>query len=133
MTRTVMFNRVVKRLEQLGYKVNEEVDKEHIDYELESVTNYTLNYCNITEIPEIVVPKLIDRVCSQFLYYKKNSGSLDGFDYDNVIKSVKEGDTTITYAVGQGEDTPENRFDSFVKNLERGYDKWITPYRKLRW
>ena len=133
MTRTVMFNRVVKRLEQLGYEVNEEVDKEHIDYELESVTNYTLNYCNITEIPEIVVPKLIDRVCSQFLYYKKNSGSLDGFDYDNVIKSVKEGDTTITYAVGQGEDTPENRFDSFVKNLERGYDKWITPYRKLRW
>ena len=50
-----------------------------------------------------------------------------------VIKSIKEGDTTLTYAVGQGEDTPENRFDSFVKQLERGYDKWITPHRRLRW
>ena len=132
-TRTVLYNKVVKRLEQLGYTVNEETDEEHIDYELQAETNYTLNYCNITEIPEIVTPKLIDRVCSQFLYYKKNSGSLDGFNYDNVIKSIKEGDTTITYAVGQGEDTPENRFDSFVKNLERGYDKWLTPHRRLRW
>ena len=72
-------------------------------------------------------------MCSQFLYYKKNSGSLEGFNYDAVIKSIKEGDTTLTYAVGQGEDTPENRFDAFVKKLELGYDKWITPHRRIRW
>ena len=132
MTRTVMSNRVIKRLAQLGYTATDD-DKEHIDYELDSVTNYTLNYCNITEVPEIVIPKMIDRVCCYFLYYKKNSGSLAGFNYDAVIKSIKEGDTTITYAVGQGEDTPENRFDAFVKQLERGYDKWLTPHRRLRW
>jgi hypothetical protein len=72
-------------------------------------------------------------VCGEFLYYKKNSGELEGFNYDAVIKQIKEGDTSITYAVGQGEDTPENRFDAFVKQLERGYDKWITPHRRLRW
>ena len=123
---------IIKRLKQLGYVAVEE-DYDQIDFELNKITNYVKNYCNITDIPEIVHPRLIDRVCSDFLYYKKNSGSLNGFDYDVVIKSIREGDTQINYAVGQGEDTPENRFDAFVKNLERGFDKWITPHRRLRW
>ena len=123
---------VIDRLTQLGYTATVE-DNATIDFELEKIINYTLNYCNITEIPTIIEPRLIDRVCADFLFYKKNSGSLEGFNYEAVVKSIKEGDTTITYAVGQGEDTPENRFDSFVKQLERGYDKWITPHRRLRW
>lgn len=123
---------VVKRLGQLGYSATE-ADYETIEFELTKITNYVMNYCNITTIPEILDPRIIDRVCSDFLYYKKNSGSLEGFNYETVIKSIKEGDTTLTYAVGQGEDTPENRFDAFVKSLERGFDKWITPHRRLRW
>jgi hypothetical protein len=124
--------KVIARLKQLGYVVTEN-DWEQLDYELEMVLNYVKNYCNIIDIPLILDPRIIDRVCSGFLYYKKNAGSLEGFNYDNVIKSVKEGDTTITYAVGQGEDTAENRFDNFVKQLERGFDKWCTPHRRLRW
>lgn len=123
---------IIDRLNQLGYSVNEE-DFDQIDFELNKFTNYVLNYCNIDSVPEIVEPRLIERICADFLFYKKNSGSLEGFNYDAVIKSIKEGDTTIYYAVGQGEDTPENRFDSFVKQLERGFDKWITPHRRLRW
>lgn len=123
---------VINRLTQLGYTVTVE-DSNQIDFELDKIVNYTLNYCNVQEVPKIVELRLIDRVCSDFLYYKKNSGSLKGFNYDAVIKQIKEGDTSITYAVGQGEDTPENRFDAFVKQLERGYDKWLTPHRRLRW
>ena len=125
-------DQVIERLGMFGYTATE-ADYNHIDFELNKILNYTKNYCNITEIPEILDPRIIDRVCSDFLYYKKNSGQLEGFDYETVIKQIKEGDTTVTYAVGQGEDTPENRFDAFVKQLERGYDKWITPHRRLRW
>ena len=128
----VTSSQVVNRLKQLGYNYVES-DNDQLEFELNKIINYTKNYCNISKIPEIIDPRLIDRVCADFLYYKKNSGNLDGFNYDAVIKSIKEGDTTITYSVGQGEDTPENRFDSFVKQLERGYDKWITPHRRLRW
>lgn len=123
---------VVKRLAHLGY-VATESDYDHIDFELEKTLNYVMNFCNITTIPEILDPRIVDRICSDFLYYKKNSGSMEGFNYDAVIKSIKEGDTQIQYAVGQGEDTPENRFDTFVKSLERGFDKWLTPHRRLRW
>ena len=123
---------VVNRLDQLGY-VATEGDHYAIEFEMVKTINYVKNYCNITEIPEILDYRIIEKICSSFLFYKKNSGSLEGFSYDAVIKQIKEGDTTISYAVGQGEDTPENRFDSFVKQLERGFDKWCTPHRRLRW
>jgi len=123
---------IITRLAMLGYEVDDE-DYEAVDFELEKITNYTLNYCNIEEVPEIVEPRLIDRVCCEFLYVKKNAGILDGFDYSTVVKEVKEGDTTLRYAVGSGEDTPENRFDALLKHMEKGYDKWIAPHRRLRW
>ena len=123
---------IIERLKQLGY-VASESDYDQIDFELNKTLNYVMNYCHITTIPEILDLRIVDRVCGYFLYYKKNSGSLSGFNYEAVIKSIKEGDTQIQYAVGQGEDTPENRFDAFVKSLERGFDKWITPYRRLLW
>lgn len=124
---------IINRLAQLGYTATE-ADNDQIDFELNKIINYVINnFVRVEPIPEILDPRIIDRVCSDFLYFKKNSGSLEGFNYDAVIKSIKEGDTTITYAVGQGEDTPENRFDSFVKHLERGFDKWCAPHRRLLW
>ena len=124
---------IVSRLKQLGYDATDS-DYQQIDFELTKILNYVINnFTRSTNIPEILNPRIVDRVCCEFLFYKKNSGSLDGFNYDAVIKSIKEGDTTITYAVGQGEDTPENRFDAFVKSLERGFDKWCTVHRRLVW
>lgn len=128
----VTIENVIDRLAQLGYTAKDE-DTPQIEFELKNTINYVLNYCNITVIPEMLDTRIIDRICSDFLYYKKNSGSLEGFNYDAVIKQIKEGDTSISYAVGQGEDTPENRFDAFVKHLELGFNRWITPHRRLRW
>lgn len=123
---------IIDRLAQLGYTATE-TDYAQIDFELQKIINYVINNFTRKDVPEILEPRIIDRVCSDFLYYKKNSGSLDGFNYDSVIKQIKEGDTSITYAVGQGEDTPENRFDNFVKSLERGFDKWCAPWRSIKW
>lgn len=125
---------VIDRLSQLGYEA-EESDNEMLDFELLKYTNYTLNYCNITSVPEIVEPRLIDRICAEFLLLMKDSGKLgqSGFNFETAVKKIKEGDTTIDYSIGAGEKTPESRFDDMLKALERGYDKWLTPFRRLRW
>lgn len=128
----VTVDMVVKRLGQLGHVVSD-AELEIVEFELEKILNYVKNFCNITEIPEILDPRIIDRVCCEFLFYQKNSGQLEGFDYDAVIKELKEGDTTVKYATGADGDTPESRFDKFLNKMERGFDKWITPHRKLRW
>ena len=123
---------VITRLEQLGYTIKS-AEYEAVTFELNTILNYVKNYCNITEIPDILNNRIIDRICSAFLFNQKNAGKLEGFNYEIAIKQLKEGDTTIQYANGQGEDTPESRFDSLVKQLERGFDKWLTPHRRLRW
>lgn len=123
---------IIDRLGQLGYEAMES-DNDFIDFELLKYTNYTLNYCNITEVPEIVEPRLIDRICSEILMFLNDSGKLIGFDFDIAVKKIKEGDTTIDYSIGAGEKTPEARFNEMVKMLERGYDKWLTKFRKLIW
>lgn len=123
---------VINRLNQLGCVVSVD-QREVVGFELATVLDYVKNYCNITEIPEILNNRIIDRVCSSFLFNQKNAGLLEGFNYEVAIKELKEGDTTVKYANGQGEDTPENRFDTMVKQLERGFDKWLTPHRRLRW
>lgn len=123
---------VINRLEQLGYTIKSS-DYEAVSFELDTILNYVKNYCNITEIPDILNNRIIDRICSAFLFNQKNAGKLEGFNYEIAIKQLKEGDTTVQYANGQGDDTPESRFDSLVKQLERGFDKWITPHRRLRW
>lgn len=128
----VTVDMVVKRLGQLGHVVSD-AELETVEFELEKILNYVKNFCNITEIPEILDPRIIDRVCCEFLFYQKNSGQLEGFDYDAVIKELKEGDTTVKYATGADGDTPESRFDKFLNKMERGFDKWITPHRRLRW
>ena len=123
---------VIKRLGHFGYTASIE-DNDIVDFELKKTIDYAHNYCNITTIPSILEYRIIDRVCSYILFNLKNAGKLENFDYDAVIKQIKEGDTTIQYATGQDGDTPESRFDSFVKQLERGFDKWLTPHRRLRW
>ena len=123
---------IIDRLKHFGYTATDE-DYEHIEFEIEKICNYVLNYCNITEIPAIVEPRIIDRICGEFLFYKKNAGVLTNFNYDAVVKEIKEGDTSLKYAVGQDGDTPESRFDAMVRHLERGFDKWITPHRRIRW
>ena len=125
-------DKVIERLDKLGYTIKS-ADYETVDFELTTILNYVKNYCNITDIPEILDNRITDRVCGAFLFNQKNAGKLEGFNYETAIKQLKEGDTTVQYAVGQGEDTPENRFDNLVKQLERGFDKWLTPHRALRW
>lgn len=123
---------IIERLAQLGYTAVE-ADYAQIDFELKQVCDYVLNYCNISEIPEIIDYRLIDRVCAKFLFNKKNSGTLTGFNYEVAIRKIKEGDTTVDYATGSSDVSVESRFDKLVNALERGFDKWLVPFRKIHW
>jgi len=132
---TVTLDDCIARLKQFGYEVSED-DKTTVQFELDKLIAYTVNYCNlasVSQLPDVLALRVIDRVCSEFLFYKKNTGQLTDFDYSLATKSIEQGDTKVTFAVGQDGSTNESRFDRAVDYMQKGYDKWICKYRVMRW
>lgn len=126
---------VIDRLGHFGYTVSD-TDSRVIEFELKLILDYVVNYCNLPSaeyIPTILDQRIIDRVCSEFLMKQKNAGVLQGFDYNAVVKSIKEGDTQINFGTENDGDTPESRFDKLVEYMQRGFDKWCAVHRRLRW
>lgn len=132
---TVTLDDCIARLKQFGYEVSED-DKPTVQFELDKLVAYTVNYCNlasVAQLPDVLALRVVDRVCSEFLFYKKNTGQLTNFDYSQAAKSIEQGDTKVTFAVGQEGSTDESRFDKAVDYMQKGYDKWICKYRVMRW
>jgi len=52
---------------------------------------------------------------------------------DAAVKSIQEGDTNITFALGEGSSTPEQRLNSLIDYLINGRIGEIYRYRRLVW
>lgn len=126
------YNKVVDRIASLGYTVSPE-DTLRIEHLISKVDAYTRTICNFTEaedLPTLITPAFIDKVVGEFLYEKVKSGLID---VETAIKTIKEGDTSITYAYGDGSKTPELRLEDLVGVLENQYRTVVMRYRKLAW
>lgn len=131
----VEYQQVVDRLGQFGI-AEEQIDTAALRFDMALILQYVVNYCNLdngNEIPEILDLRIIDRICSEYLMKKKNAGLLEGFNYEQAVKTIKEGDTQIQFASEADGTTPEERFNKLVDYLYKGFDKWICKYRKIRW
>ena len=131
----VEYQQVVDRLGQFGI-AEEQIDTAALQFDMTLILQYVVNYCNLdngNEIPEILDLRIIDRICSEYHIKKKNAGLLEGFDYEQAVKTIKEGDTQIQFASEADGTTPEERFNKLVDYLYKGFDKWICKYRKIRW
>lgn len=128
-----MYERIVERLKDFGYTTSA-ADKSAIEFLIAKWSEYVLDFCNLTELPNGIENKLIDKICGEFLYYKKNSGQLgDTFDFEAPAKIIKEGDTSITMSYGEGGKTPEQRFDNMLTTLMQSFDKNLVKYRRFAW
>jgi len=125
-------DKVYKRLGSLGYAITES-DDWAISFAIQKVENNIKNSCNVTSIPDGLNQEAIDMICGEFLFLKKQSGKLEGFNLDAALKSVQAGDTTVTFAVGQGSMTPEQRLDALLSYLITKGRGEFACYRKIKW
>lgn len=123
---------VISRLESFGYTVTDG-DSWMIGFAVQKVESSIKNKCNITLIPDGLHYTVVDKVCGEFLFTKKQSGQLVGFDMSAAVKQVQAGDTNITFAIGQGSMTPEQRLDSLIAYLTTRGDGDFVCYRKIKW
>lgn len=129
-----MLERIKERLQSLGYTVKDS-DDIAINFAMQKVENTIKNDCNISAIPDGLIHIAIDMVVGEFLMSKKTFAPNDllNFNLDSAVKQIQEGDTNISFAVGEGSKTDEQRLDSFIDYLlNYGRDEFIT-YRRFRW
>jgi hypothetical protein len=123
------------RLQSLNYTI-QEGDAWLIAFCIQKVVNTIKNNCNIKEIPDGLRQIAVNMVCGEFLFNKKNSGDLSGFEIDisnAAIKRIQEGDTTIEFAFGSGDLTPEQRLNAVINYLMTCGNAEFSRYRRLRW
>lgn len=128
-----MIENVERRLTSLGYEETSEDDKWLIKFLIDKVASRIKGICNVREIPKPLHAIWIDMTCGEFLLVKKQSGRLDGFCLETAVKQVQEGDVTVSFAIGEGSNTPEQRLDKLIAWLLACGESELAHYRKVRW
>ncbi len=122
------------RLQSLGYTIQES-DSWLVAFGIQTVANRIKNECNITAVPDGLIQTAVNMVCGEFLFGKKNSGQLDGFNVDvdsAALKQTQSGDTTVVFAVEKTA-SPEQRLNAVIDFLiNNGKGQFVT-YRRLKW
>ena len=127
-----MREKVVVMLTALG--VAGAADDPLLDIVLNNVQWRIKNLSNLSEIPEGLESLAVSMAVGEYLNMKKCSGQLEGFDLDAAaVKSIQEGDTNITFALGEGSSTPEQRLNSLIDYLINGRIGEIYRSRRLVW
>lgn len=126
-----MLEDVKKRLESLGYSYVV-ADDWVLDFIILKVEGHIKNQCNTLEVPQGLHENAVDMVCGELLLAKKGSGRLAGFDLEAAVKSIQEGDTNVTFAIGTGSKTPEERLDGLINFLLHGEVDY-SSFRKIKW
>lgn len=129
-----MLDDVVKRLASFGYTVTE-ADSWGLGFLIQKVENHIKDSCNILFIPDELHQIEVDMVAGNFLFEKKavDADSLVGIDLEAAVKQIQEGDTSVTFALGEGNKTPEQRLDILISWLMTYGEKDFVSYRRLKW
>ena len=128
----MMLEVVTERLASFGYDVTEN-DSWMLEFIIQKVKNSIKADCNIDSIPDGLHEIAVDMVAGEFLLNKKSKGQLEGFDLDTAVKQIKEGDTSVTFAIGEGDSTPEKRLDDLILYLMNYGKGKFASYRCIKW
>lgn len=122
---------VTARLASFGYIVTT-TDAWLLEFIINKVENHIKSQCNTSTVPEDLYQIEVDMVVGEFLFGKKNMGQLADIDLSAAIKSIQEGDTNITFAIGSGSMTAEQRLDALISSLMHPNADFAS-YRRIKW
>lgn len=127
------FEAVLQRLDSFGYTVTD-ADAWSVGFAMQKVENHIKNACNTDSVPYGLTEIAVDRVCGEFLYAKMQMGQLaNTFDLETAVKTVATGDTSVTFALGEGSQTAEQKMQSFIAYLTASGDGDFICYRQIKW
>lgn len=127
-----MVNEVIERLKSVGYEPTED-DMWLIAPILEKAKDSIKIRCNTRDVSSELNAAAVDMAAGEFLFFRKSAGHLQGFDPEPAIKQIQEGDTSVTYAVGDGSSTSEQRLNAIIDYLMNHGATQILSFRRIKW
>lgn len=122
---------VEARLKSLGYEVTE-TDDFAIDYAISKAEARLKAEINWPTVPDGLFYVWSDLAAGTFLQDQKATGQLTGFDLTAPVKSISEGDTSVSYALADS-NNPDTVLEALIKSLT-GLDEFtLAAYRRLSW
>lgn len=120
---------VTQRLLSLGHTVVPE-DGWLLGFAVQKAESCFKIHCNLDVIPDELRTVEVDMICGEFLLAKKQSGRLEGYEFEAAVKSISEGDVSVSYS---GDSTPEQQFDTLLQRLVHPSDDVFAAYRRISW
>lgn len=127
------------RLQMLGYTPSDK-DIAALDYCVKQAVQTAKNECCFEEIPQEMAYAVIDLAAALFLSacaaqvaaaWAQESGEQYG---GPKIKTIQEGDTSITYMTnGEGDSTVESRLSALTATLKADVFSGFEPFRRIAW
>lgn len=122
---------VKELLPSLGYEPSAK-DSPAIRFALERAMIHVKDFCNISYIPDDLVPEVINMACGEFLYQKVMTGTADdgGLKFPSRVSQITEGDTSVSFS-GAGKD--QENYLNFLDQLRRGDPYILEHNRVVQW
>lgn len=129
-----MFKTAKERLISFGYDFKAS-EKPLLSFAVQKAENTVKNECNLSEVPEGLLNAAVDMAAGEFLLSKKTFAPEDisELDLDAAVKSLQVGDTSTSFAVGEGSQTAEQRLDCLIDRLLNAGREQFSCYRRIRW
>lgn len=128
MSREDYMDKVIELIELFGIRIS--TDDFYLAFAVESTIQDILNFCNLKEIPVELEHVIVRRVLAKILDFKLQTSDADSINIEKGIKSITEGDVSISY------DTSLDRgvlLSKFIKDgLNYGTDN-LYSFRDFRW
>lgn len=125
-----ILDKVTERLESLGY-IAESLDEAALRYDIDKTESDLKARTNLSEVPEGLLYVWIDMAAGLFLYDKKAVGALgESYDFAAAVKSVSEGDTSVTFGDAS---TVDDQFNALLAKMINPSADIIARYRRMVW
>lgn len=118
------------RLSGFGIEATED-DDVILELLIGKINESVLNFTNLKVVPEGLHYKIVDAVCGEFLQTKYSLGQLT-LEVVAPVTSIKEGDTTVSYATTATSVSPQKVFTDVLKNMALSSVE-MSRYRVFVW
>lgn len=120
--------KVIKLIEPFGIKLT--TDDFSLGFAIESTIQDILNFCDLKEIPKELEHVVVRRVLANLIGFKLQTDGAESMNIEKGIKSITEGDVSITYDNSMDKGTLLAKFIQDSKNY--GMDN-LYSFRDFRW